>query len=208
MVGSTFIGLERCLLLEGSRSEPPQSYNLVSTRRHPSSTMNRLSREKRARILALLCEGAAMRTITRVEDVSINTVTKLLVDAGSAALDYQDRVMVNLPCQRIQCDEIWSFVYAKKKNVPKRHQGELGYGDVWTWVALCADTKIVPCWHVGGRDAGFAFEFLADLRPRLTKRVQLTTDGHGAYLEAVEANFGGRCGLRAACEDLRPTCGS
>ena len=131
-----------------------------------------------------------MRAISRVTDGSINTVTKLLVDAGSVALDYQDHVMVNLPCRRIQCHGIWAFIYSKKKNVPEEFEGQLGFGDVWTWVAICADTKLVPCWHVGARDAGHAFEFMADLYPRLRHRVQLTTDGHKAYLEAVEENFG------------------
>ena len=152
--------------------------------------MNRLPRDKRAQIIAMLCEGMALRAISRVADVSVNTVTKLLVDAGSAALDYQDEVMVNLPCRRVQCDEIWSFVYAKQKHVPTATAAPEWAGDVWTWVALCADTKLVPCWHVGGRDGGHAFDFMADLRPRLAYRVQLTTDGHKAYLEAVEGNFG------------------
>ena len=152
--------------------------------------MNRLSRETHVQILAMLCEGMALRAISRVADVSINTVTKLLVDAGSAALDYQDRVMVKLPCRRVRCDEIWSFVYAKQRNVPPEFRGEFGYGDVWTWVALCADTKLVPCWHVGARNAGLGADFMLDLAPGLANRVQLTMDGHRAYLEAVETGFG------------------
>ena len=150
--------------------------------------MNRLPKAKRTQVLAMLCEGMSMRA--RVADVARNTVDKLLQDAGSAALDYQDQVMVNLPCRRVQCDEIWSFVYAKEKNAPRAKAAPQWAGDVWTWVAICADTKIVPCWHVGARDGGHAFDFMSDLRPRLARRVQLTTDGLKAYLEAVEGNFG------------------
>ena len=137
-----------------------------------------------------LCEGMSMRAVARVADVSRNTVDKLLQNAGSAALDYQDQIMVNLPCRRVQCDEIWSFVYAKEKNVPHATAAPEWAGDVWTWVAICADTKIVPCWHVGARDGGHAFDFMADLRSRLANRVQLTTDGLSSYLETVEDNFG------------------
>jgi IS1 family transposase len=117
-------------------------------------------------------------------------VIKLLTDLGSACLDYQDATMKNLSCQRLQCDEVWSFVYAKARNVPQEHKGEFGYGDVWTWTAIDADTKLVPCWHVGGRDGQDAWDFIANLRSRLANRVQLTTDGHKAYLEAVEGAFG------------------
>ena len=152
--------------------------------------MNRLPKAKRAQVIAMLCEGMAMRAVARVADVSRNTVDKLLQDAGSAALDCQDQVMVKLPCRRVQCDEIWSFVYAKQKHVAAAKAAPEWAGDVWTWVAICADTKLVPCWHVGGRDGGHAFDFMADLRPRLANRVQLTTDGHRADLEAVEGNFG------------------
>ena len=98
--------------------------------------------------------------------------------------------MRDLPCKRLQCDEIWSFVYSKAKNVPAEHKGEFGYGDVWTWTAIDADTKLVPCWHVGGRDGRDAWDFIANLRSRLAERVQLTTDGHSAYFEAVEGVFG------------------
>lgn len=122
--------------------------------------------------------------------VAINTVVKLLTELGSVCLDYQDATMRNLTCQRLQCDEIWSFVYAKAKNVPEEHKGEFGYGDVWTWTAIDAETKLVPCWHVGGRDGRDAWDFIANLRSRLANRVQLTTDGHKAYLEAVEGAFG------------------
>ncbi len=122
--------------------------------------------------------------------VSVNTVVKLLGDLGSACLDYQDKVMHDLPCKQLQCDEIWSFVYAKAKNVPAEHKGELGYGDVWTWTAIDAESKLIPCWRVGNRDGREAYHFMKGLAARLANRVQLTTDGHKAYLGAVESAFG------------------
>lgn len=152
--------------------------------------MNKLSTEKRAQILRMLVEGNSLRSTSRMSDVSINTVTKLLVDAGKACSEFQDRELRNLPCKRIQCDEIWSFVYSKEKNVPADKVGTFGVGDVWTWTALCADTKLVPAWLVGSRDAGCAKEFMLDLAARLANRIQLTTDGHKAYLSAVERAFG------------------
>jgi hypothetical protein len=111
--------------------------------------------------------------VSRINGGSINTVVKPLTDAGNACLGYQDRVMINLPCGRIQADEIWSFVYAKQKNVPQEHRGEFGYGAVWTWTALCADTKLVPRFQVGTRDADAAWLFMRDLASRLTRRVHL-----------------------------------
>jgi len=152
--------------------------------------MNRLSIERRAQILGLLAEGNSLRATSRLADVSINTVTKLLVDIGQASAEYQDKTLQNLPCRRIQCDEIWAFCYAKQKNVPADKQGKFGYGDIWTWTAICADTKLVPSWMVGTRDAGSASAFMHDLASRLANRVQLTTDGHRVYLEAVESAFG------------------
>jgi len=122
--------------------------------------------------------------------VNVNTAMWLLADMGKACAAYQDRVLRNLPCRRIQCDEIWSFCYAKAKNVSADKRGQFGYGDVWTWTALCADTKLVPSWFLGGRDAGSAFAFVEDLAERLANRVQLTTDGNRVYLEAVESAFG------------------
>lgn len=122
--------------------------------------------------------------------VSINTVVKLLVDLGTASADYQDKAIRNITCRRLQCDEIWSFVYAKQKNVPEEHQGELGYGDVWTWTALDSDSKLIVSWLVGNRNSATAHEFIHDVALRLANRVQLTTDGHKAYLEAVEDAFG------------------
>jgi IS1 family transposase len=121
--------------------------------------------------------------------VSINTVLKLLADAGNACQEYQDRELHNLPCERIQADEIWSFVYSKQKNVPEEKRGQFGYGDVWTWTAIDADTKLIVSWYIGRRDADAAFQFMTDLASRLSNRVQLTTDGHHAYLNAVDAAF-------------------
>jgi IS1 family transposase len=152
--------------------------------------MNRLPVAKRVQIVSMMVEGCSLRAISRVADVSINTVTKLLVDLGTACAKFQDEHLRNLPCKRIECDEIWSFVYAKAKNVPEEKRGEFGYGDVWTWTALCATTKLVPSWLVATRDAGAAHEFMTDLAGRLRGRVQLTTDGHKPYLEAVEGAFG------------------
>jgi IS1 family transposase len=150
--------------------------------------MNKLPTTKRAQILQLLCEGMSMRATSRVADVSINTVTKLLVDAGRACSEYQDRVLRDLPCKRLQVDEIWAFCYAKQKNVPVEKRG-LGIGDVWTWTAICDETKLIPSWFVGNRDLDHAEAFLMDLRGRLANRVQITTDGHRPYLEAVRDVF-------------------
>lgn len=152
--------------------------------------MNKLSLQKRAQIIGLLVEGNSMRSVTRLIGCSINTVTKLLIDAGTACAIYQNEVMRDLPCKRIQCDEIWAFCGMKEKNVPKEHEGELGYGDVYTWTAICADTKLVPNFLIGRRDAEYAYTFMHDLAGRLRNRVQLTTDGHHAYLNAVASNFG------------------
>ncbi|AVP96220.1 IS1 family transposase [Ahniella affigens] len=149
--------------------------------------MNQMPIAKRAQILGFLVEGMSLRAASRLADCSINTVTKLLVDVGTACADFQDQALRNLPSKRIQCDEIWSFVGAKQKNVAK---GAAGYGDVWTWTAICADTKLVASWMVGSRDGDAAQTFIGDLAPRLRNRVQLTTDGHKVYVEAVESAFG------------------
>ena len=122
--------------------------------------------------------------------VAKKTVLKLLVDVGTACAKYQDETLRNLTCRRIQCDEIWSYVGCKEKNLPPEMRGKIGQGDAWTWTAIDADTKLVPCWLVGKRDAGYASVFIEDLASRLTNRVQLTTDGHKAYLSAVEDTFG------------------
>jgi IS1 family transposase len=151
--------------------------------------MNRLSTEKRAQILFALCEGASVNATARQTGASKVTILKLLADVGTAVLDFQRRTLVNLPCTRIQADEIWSFVGCKEKNVARDEKGR-GRGDAWTWTAICADTKLIPCWHVGARDADAAKLFMEDLASRLAHRVQLTTDGHKAYLSAVEGAFG------------------
>jgi len=152
--------------------------------------VNKLSLEQQTQVIKVLCEGNSIRSTARITGVAVNTVVKLLRDVGAACLDYQEKVMHDLPCQKLQCDEIWSFVYAKAKNVPEEHNGEFGYGDVWTFTALDADTKLVPSWKVGTRDVDCAYDFIADLKDRLANRVQLTTDGHKMYLEAVEHVFG------------------
>jgi IS1 family transposase len=151
--------------------------------------MNKLSTQERRSVVAALVEGNSLRSVTRMTGIHRTTVMKLLSDLGKACSEYQSKVFVNLPCKRIECDEIWSFVYAKEKNCSAEMKRE-GAGDCWTWVALCAETKLVPCWAVGGRDAGYAYEFMHDLKSRLANRVQLTTDGHKAYLGAVEDAFG------------------
>ncbi len=165
-------------------------YAWLSVSNDYNPTMNRLSLERRAQIIGLLAEGNSLRAASRLADVSINTVTKLLVDVGAACEQYQDKALRNLKCKRIQCDEIWSFVYAKAKNLPEEMKGAVGVGDVWTWVAIDADSKLVPSWAVGRRDGFTAQAFIRDLADRLATRVQLTTDGHKVYLEAVEGAFG------------------
>ena len=152
--------------------------------------MNKLSIERQAQVIKVLCEGNSIRSTARITDTAINTVVKLLKDTGDACAKYQDIHLRNLRCKTIQCDEIWSFCYAKQKNVPEEKQGRFGYGDVWTWTAIDADTKLVASWSVGLRDAGYAFEFMRDLQGRLANRVQLTTDGYKAYLNVVEDVFG------------------
>lgn len=155
-------------------------------------SMNRLSPEKRAQIVGTLVEGNSIRATCRMTGASKNTVTKLLVDLGTVCSVHQDRLMRDLACKRLQADEIWSFCYSKQKNVPADKRGEFGYGDVWTWVAMDADTKLVPSYRIGPRDLGEATAFMTDLAGRLRNRVQLTTDGHRSYLLAVEGAFDGQ----------------
>jgi len=152
--------------------------------------MNRLTIEKRAQIIGSLVEGNSIRATVRMTGAAKNTVAKLLVDLGAACADYQDEAMRDLRCRTIQCDEIWSFCYSKQKNVPDEHKGTFGYGDIWTWTALCADTKLVPSWLVGERTVDDAWTFMHDLKARLAHRVQLTTDGHRSYMQAVDYTFG------------------
>lgn len=133
-----------------------------------------------------------MRSISRVADVSINTVAKLLADAGQVCSDYQDQILRNLPCKRLQLDEIWSFVYVKAKNLPAATAAPDVAGDVWTWTAIDADTKLIASWMVGDRGMETARAFVNDLASRLASRVQITTDGHNAYLSAIDEAFGGQ----------------
>lgn len=152
--------------------------------------MNKLNNERRAQVVAALVEGNSINATVRMTGVAKNTILKLLADLGTACANFQDAMFRNLTCKRLQADEIWSFCHAKAKNVPEEKRGVLGYGDLWTWVAIDADTKLVPCWHIGRRDGLAAYEFITDLASRLAHRVQLTTDGHKPYLEAVEGAFG------------------
>lgn len=152
--------------------------------------MNRLSKNRQSQVISALVEGNSIRATVRMTDVSKPTILKLLADVGKVCQTYHDETVRNLSCKRIQCDEIWSFCYAKDKNVPKAKQGKFGYGSVWTWTAICADTKLVPSWLVAERNLTAATAFMKDLATRLKHRVQLTTDGHKAYLEAIEGAFG------------------
>ena len=152
--------------------------------------MNKLSRQKRVEIISQLVEGMSLRAITRTTGVSINTVTKLLVDAGKACMVYHDQNVRNVPSKRIQCDEIWAFNYCKQRNVATAKAAPEEAGDLWTWTAIDADHKLIISYAVGGRDGGYAYEFMQDVASRLANRVQLTTDGHKAYLDAVEDAFG------------------
>jgi IS1 family transposase len=158
---------------------------------HILSFMNRLTGERRAKILGMMVEGVAIRAISRMTGASKNTIVKLLADAGSAFSDYQNDKLKNLSCQRLQLDEIWSFVYAKAKNVACAKSAPEIAGDVWTWTALDADTKLIVSWIVGDRSAETACRFVRDVADRLQHRVQITTDGHRAYLQAIEEAFGG-----------------
>lgn len=152
--------------------------------------MNRTSSADRARILHLLCEGQSIRATTRLTGASKNTVTKLLIDAGAACMAFHDANVRNLKAKRIQVDEIWSFTCAKQKNVASAKAAPAAAGDTWTWTAIEADTKLIVSYFVGGRDGECAMWFMDDLASRLATRVQLTSDGHKAYLEAVEGAFG------------------
>ncbi len=152
--------------------------------------MNKLPMTKRVQILSMLCEGSSMRSISRVVDVSINTVSKLLGEAGEACAAFHDEAVRGVKSKRVQCDEIWSFTYSKQKNVETAKAAPGEAGDTWTWTALDADSKLIVSYLVGGRDAGYADAFMQDVASRLANRVQLTTDGLRAYLDAVEGAFG------------------
>ena len=151
--------------------------------------MNQLDLARRAQILNLLCEGSSLRATSRLVGVSINTVSKLLVDAGKGCAYYHDENVCNVKSKRVQCDEVWAFVGCKEKNATAEKKAK-GDGDIWTWTAICSDTKLMVNWFVGSRDASAAYVFMHDLAERLANRVQLTTDGHRAYLDAVEDAFG------------------
>ena len=153
-------------------------------------SMNRLDAARRSQVIRCLVEGNSIRSTVRMTGVAKNTVVKLLVELGAACAEYQDQALRNLKCKRVQCDEIWSYIGAKDKNVPADKQGQFGIGSVWTWTAIDADSKLIVSWLVGTRDVGTATEFMQDLAGRLSNRVQLTTDGHRAYLMAVEDAFG------------------
>lgn len=153
-------------------------------------SMNRLSTEKRAQIIGSLVEGNSIRATVRMTGAAKNTVTKLLVDLGEACAEYQDGVFVDLPCKVVEADEIWAYCYAKQKNVPEQFKGTPGYGDVWTYTAICADTKLVPTWLVGEQSRDDADVFLSDLASRMANRIQLTTDGNNVYEGGVGPAFG------------------
>jgi hypothetical protein len=153
-------------------------------------SMNRLSTEKRARIIGCLVEGNSIRATVRMTGAAKNTITKLLVDLGEACASYQDRELRDLPCKVVEVDEIWSYCYAKQKNVPEQFKGTPGYGDVWTYMAVCADTKLVPAWLVGEQSKDDAYVFLCDLAGRMADRIQLTTDGNAVYEGGVGPAFG------------------
>src|SRR5271157_1848836 len=151
--------------------------------------MNRLSQSRRAQILRLMVEGVSIRAITRLTGADKGTVTRLLEEFGAICANYHDSHVRNIRVRRLQCDEIWCFVGAKAKNVTPEKKAA-GWGDAWTWAAIDADTKLCVSYLVGGRDAGWATEFMEDCASRIRGRVQVTTDGHKAYLEAVEGAFG------------------
>lgn len=153
--------------------------------------MNKLDTEKRSQVVAALVEGCSIRSTVRMTGASKNTIAKLLVELGAACAEYMDKTLVNLNSKRIQCDEIWQFVGAKDKNVPPAKRDQFGIGDVWTWVAIDADSKLICSWLVGKRDPGSATAFIQDLAGRLANRVQLTSDGLKVYLNAVADGFGG-----------------
>lgn len=152
--------------------------------------MNKLPSAKRAQILMMLCEGSSMRSIARVADVSFNTVAKLLAEAGEVCASFHDETVLNVRAKRVQCDEIWAFCYAKQRNVATAKAAPEQAGDFWTWTALDAASKLIISYLVGGRDAGYAHEFMQDVADRLANRVQLSTDGHKASLDAVDGAFG------------------
>jgi IS1 family transposase len=165
--------------------------------------MNRLSVEQRTQVVGCLVEGMSIRATSRLTGVARNTVDKLLADLGEACSDFMDGAIRNLDLKRVECDEIWSFCYSKAKNVPEEHKDTFGYGDVWTWVALDADTKLVPSFLVGERTLEDCYTFLADFRSRLlpAQRIQMTTDGFMLYPRVVDALWGSRIDYAVVIKD-------
>jgi IS1 family transposase len=153
-------------------------------------SINRLDAARREQVIRCLVEGNSIRSTIRMTDIAKNTIANLLVEVGTACARFQDKHLRDLDCKRIQCDELWSFIYTKQKNVTPKIAEERIAGDAWTWTAIDTDTKLVPCWFIGKRDAGCATEFVQDLASRLNHRVQLTTDGLKVYLNAIEDEFG------------------
>jgi IS1 family transposase len=152
--------------------------------------MNQLNQAKQVQVIAALVEGNSVRATVRMTGASKNAIARLMARLGPACERFQAEKLRNLPCKKIQCDEIWSFCYAKQKNVPADKQGQFGFGEVWTWTALCADTKLICSWKIGTRGAATAYALMHDLAGRLANRIQLTTDGHRVYADAVESAFG------------------
>jgi len=169
--------------------------------------MNKLPLAKRTQILSMLCEGSSMRSISRVADVSINTVSKLLAEAGEACLAIHDEMVRGVTASRVQADEIWSFCYSKEKTVARAKAAPEGAGDVWTWTALDADTKLIISYFVGDRSGQSALTFMDDLRSRVEGRIQLTSDAYRAYLDAVEGAFGGDIDYAMLAKVYAPTVG-
>ena len=152
--------------------------------------MNKLPLAKRVQVISALMEGVGVNAASRMTDVSKPTILKLVVDLGTACAEYHDKHVRNVKAKRVQCDEVWSYCHAKAKNVPEHLKGRFGVGDVWNWIGLESQTKLVISWLVGLRDAGSAYEFMSDIAARVDGRIQLTTDGHAAYLDAVDQSFG------------------
>jgi IS1 family transposase len=152
--------------------------------------MNKLSTAKRVAVVSALVEGNSIRATARMTQVSKPTILRLLAQLGTACTRLHEERVIGLRSKRVECDEIWQFCYAKAKNVPEDKRGTFGYGDVWTWTAIDSDSKLIVSWLVGGRDAGTAFAFMQDVASRISTRIQLTTDGHKVYVNAVEDAFG------------------
>lgn len=154
--------------------------------------MKQLSKEQRVAVVRCLVEGCSIRSTVRITGVAKNTIQKLTRDLGESCLAYQHRALRNLGCRRIECDEIWNFCYAKDKNLPDSIRGQPGVGSMWTWTAICAESKLIVSWRLGARDAHSAYMFVGDVSKRLANRVQLTTDGNRLYIDAVETHFGAK----------------